>query len=229
MAPNVQNLLECSTVTCLLDPKLNLSVTLGMLFSPTFNSIITSFIPADIKMLGGVDLKTLRAIRVLRPLKLVSGVPSKYPHLSLHLCPSLQLLSHRECHISIACCLYPSLLAHLHLNALYESLPIGPEPGRRDSDHGKVGQAWLKCNARLMVLFCAAAGAAMGMIDAVSGTANYHYHDQTAAVLPQHLSACTASRLPLSFIVTSCLLSSFSFAWFALTKAIISIPWWFVH
>lgn len=26
---------------------------------------------------GGVDLRTLRAIRVLRPLKLVSGVPSK--------------------------------------------------------------------------------------------------------------------------------------------------------
>ena len=26
----------------------------------------------------GVDLRTLRAIRVLRPLKLVSGVPSKY-------------------------------------------------------------------------------------------------------------------------------------------------------
>ena len=27
---------------------------------------------------SGVDLRTLRAIRVLRPLKLVSGVPSKY-------------------------------------------------------------------------------------------------------------------------------------------------------
>lgn len=26
----------------------------------------------------GVDLRTLRAIRVLRPLKLVSGVPSEY-------------------------------------------------------------------------------------------------------------------------------------------------------
>ena len=26
----------------------------------------------------GVDLRTLRAIRVLRPLKLVSGVPSKF-------------------------------------------------------------------------------------------------------------------------------------------------------
>ena len=26
---------------------------------------------------SGVDLRTLRAIRVLRPLKLVSGVPSK--------------------------------------------------------------------------------------------------------------------------------------------------------
>lgn len=28
----------------------------------------------------GVDLRTLRAIRVLRPLKLVSGVPSKSVH-----------------------------------------------------------------------------------------------------------------------------------------------------
>ena len=27
---------------------------------------------------SGVDLRTLRAIRVLRPLKLVSGVPSEY-------------------------------------------------------------------------------------------------------------------------------------------------------
>ena len=26
-----------------------------------------------------VDLRTLRAIRVLRPLKLVSGIPSKFP------------------------------------------------------------------------------------------------------------------------------------------------------
>lgn len=40
--------------------------------------LITYFIPTDIKVLGGVDLKTLRAIRVLRPLKLVSGVPSKW-------------------------------------------------------------------------------------------------------------------------------------------------------
>ena len=40
-------------------------------------SLITFCIPTDIKVLGGVDLKTLRAIRVLRPLKLVSGVPSK--------------------------------------------------------------------------------------------------------------------------------------------------------
>lgn len=41
-------------------------------------SFITYFAPNDIKVLGGIDLKTLRAIRVLRPLKLVSGVPSKY-------------------------------------------------------------------------------------------------------------------------------------------------------
>lgn len=27
---------------------------------------------------GGFDLRTLRAVRVLRPLKLVSGVPSKF-------------------------------------------------------------------------------------------------------------------------------------------------------
>lgn len=34
-----------------------------------------------------VDLRTLRAVRVLRPLKLVSGIPSEYlighPHLSV--------------------------------------------------------------------------------------------------------------------------------------------------
>lgn len=52
-------------------------------------SLITVVIPSDgenkdVKGIGGVDLKTLRAIRVLRPLKLVSGVPSKY-WLSLHL------------------------------------------------------------------------------------------------------------------------------------------------
>ena len=46
--------------------------------SHSFRSLITIVIPSDVKGLGGVDLKTLRAIRVLRPLKLVSGVPSKY-------------------------------------------------------------------------------------------------------------------------------------------------------
>ncbi|OTF78020.1 hypothetical protein BLA29_002380 [Euroglyphus maynei] len=48
-------------------------VILGMMIEK--NSLITFCIPTDIKVLGGVDLKTLRAIRVLRPLKLVSGVP----------------------------------------------------------------------------------------------------------------------------------------------------------
>ena len=49
----------------------------------TATSLITYFIPTEAGtsrgtgLLGGVDLKTLRAIRVLRPLKLVSGVPSK--------------------------------------------------------------------------------------------------------------------------------------------------------
>ena len=33
---------------------------------------------------SGVDLRTLRAIRVLRPLKLVSGVPSKYKYAWVH-------------------------------------------------------------------------------------------------------------------------------------------------
>jgi voltage-dependent calcium channel N type alpha-1B len=46
-------------------------------FIVVLTGFITFYAPADIKVLGGVDLKTLRAIRVLRPLKLVSGVPSK--------------------------------------------------------------------------------------------------------------------------------------------------------
>ena len=33
------------------------------------------------KVKDGIDLRTLRAIRVLRPLKLVSGVPSKPCHI----------------------------------------------------------------------------------------------------------------------------------------------------
>ena len=32
---------------------------------------------ADEKLTAGVDFRTLRAIRVLRPLKLVNGIPSK--------------------------------------------------------------------------------------------------------------------------------------------------------
>lgn len=40
----------------------------------TFNRFVTLFADADIDL--GIDLRTLRAIRVLRPLKLVSGVPS---------------------------------------------------------------------------------------------------------------------------------------------------------
>ena len=39
---------------------------------PSFSSAVIAGKPED-----GVDLRTLRAIRVLRPLKLVSGVPSK--------------------------------------------------------------------------------------------------------------------------------------------------------
>jgi len=34
-------------------------------------------------MRDGFDVKALRAFRVLRPLRLVSGVPSKYKHLLL--------------------------------------------------------------------------------------------------------------------------------------------------
>lgn len=45
-------------------------------FIVVLTGFITFFTPDNIKVLGGVDLKTLRAIRVLRPLKLVSGVPS---------------------------------------------------------------------------------------------------------------------------------------------------------
>ena len=40
---------------------------------------------SGIKPEDGVDLRTLRAIRVLRPLKLVSGVPSKYRIVSVWL------------------------------------------------------------------------------------------------------------------------------------------------
>ncbi|CAG2102896.1 unnamed protein product, partial [Medioppia subpectinata] len=45
-------------------------------FIVVLTGFITFYAPAEKQMLGGVDLKTLRAIRVLRPLKLVSGVPS---------------------------------------------------------------------------------------------------------------------------------------------------------
>jgi hypothetical protein len=37
-------------------------------------------------MKDGFDVKALRAFRVLRPLRLVSGVPSKYVHLVAQLC-----------------------------------------------------------------------------------------------------------------------------------------------
>ena len=52
-------------------------------FSFKFFSYITILSPEDSfdqtgrNVEDGVDLRTLRAIRVLRPLKLVSGVPSK--------------------------------------------------------------------------------------------------------------------------------------------------------
>jgi hypothetical protein len=45
---------------------------------------ITLLAPNNASSGNHIDLRTLRAVRVLRPLKLVSGVPSKYM-LSLHL------------------------------------------------------------------------------------------------------------------------------------------------
>lgn len=42
-----------------------------------------------------VDLRTLRAVRVLRPLKLVSGIPSKHLVYLLPLCPTVVVLSCR--------------------------------------------------------------------------------------------------------------------------------------
>lgn len=36
------------------------------------------FTPASNEGGGTIDLRTLRAVRVLRPLKLVSGIPSKF-------------------------------------------------------------------------------------------------------------------------------------------------------
>ena len=46
---------------------------------------LMSSVPIGGKPEDGVDLRTLRAIRVLRPLKLVSGVPSKcIPKASIH-------------------------------------------------------------------------------------------------------------------------------------------------
>lgn len=45
---------------------------------PTKGSVLLD--SAEEEVGSGVDLRTLRAIRVLRPLKLVSGVPSKYKY-----------------------------------------------------------------------------------------------------------------------------------------------------
>lgn len=45
-----------------------------------FFSIISTALSALMK--EGFDVKALRAFRVLRPLKLVSGVPSKYQQLN---------------------------------------------------------------------------------------------------------------------------------------------------
>ncbi len=43
-----------------------------------FTVVVTGFITIFISSGGqGFDLRTLRAVRVLRPLKLVSGIPSK--------------------------------------------------------------------------------------------------------------------------------------------------------
>lgn len=49
------------------------SVTVALLEASFVSRFLTQF-PED---LVAVDLRTLRAIRVLRPLKLVSGIPSK--------------------------------------------------------------------------------------------------------------------------------------------------------
>jgi hypothetical protein len=56
-----------------------------------------------------VDLRTLRAIRVLRPLKLVSGVPSKFsspdmpapapPHPYPHPPPPILISPHTHCYV----------------------------------------------------------------------------------------------------------------------------------
>lgn len=62
--------------------------------SPEDPSVSVAGKPED-----GVDLRTLRAIRVLRPLKLVSGVPSKFvQHATRQHCislPHLHFLSFR--------------------------------------------------------------------------------------------------------------------------------------
>ena len=44
---------------------------------------ITMLAPGNTSGSNQIDLRTLRAVRVLRPLKLVSGVPSTYNHLTL--------------------------------------------------------------------------------------------------------------------------------------------------
>lgn len=46
-----------------------------------------SGVEAPVEQKGGFDMKALRAFRVLRPLRLVSGVPSKwYHHIPLLTC-----------------------------------------------------------------------------------------------------------------------------------------------
>ena len=57
-------------------------VSLSCLFNKFFNPFLTRFLPmlmpkSEDGKATGPDLSTLRTVRVLRPLKLVSGVPSK--------------------------------------------------------------------------------------------------------------------------------------------------------
>ena len=49
----------------------------------------------------GVDLRTLRAIRVLRPLKLVSGVPSKFEMPSIAVALMFTILTKQRAYLKI--------------------------------------------------------------------------------------------------------------------------------
>lgn len=83
-----------------------------------------SGVEAPVEQKGGFDMKALRAFRVLRPLRLVSGVPSKWKHLLLLTCLISQVawlkcnVSSRpaggdELHSQIHAALVPHLFAGL--------------------------------------------------------------------------------------------------------------------